>query len=272
MNSKTLLLMLSVLFVLCAALTSAVSAENLFFSSDPFGKEITETETETLTPTPTPTAELSPFPETVTAEPTGVPTATAVPAVRPSGAQVYHFFRLEDDCFTGCGPRPVYLPATGISGKAGPKPNSVNYKSTSFSIELPSVSASADLMIVPKVDGSYPVTWLGDKAGLLEGSAFPGQGGQTWIVGHNHIDNNEYGPFMDLGGLEIGDRIFVMDHADGSRTVYAVYDNFKVADDDLEAVYAAADRYPDTMTLITCEDERSGGGYANRRVVCAKQM
>lgn len=269
MNTKSIPLMLSVLLALCLALTSAVYAEDLFFSTDPFGKEITATETETPTPTPTPTADVSPVPQTATAQPTAVP---AVPTARPAGPIVYNFFRLEDDCFTGCGPRPVYLPATGISGKADPKPSSVNYESTAYSIELPSVNASADLMIVPKIDGSYPVTWLGDKAGLLAGSALPGEDGQTWIVGHNHIDNDEYGPFMDLGGLENGDRIFVMDHTDGSRLVYVVYDNIKVAADDLQAVYAAADRYPNTMTLITCEDERSDGGYTNRRVVCARPM
>ena len=77
---------------------------------------------------------------------------------------------------------------------------------------------------------------------------------------------------MDLGGLESGDRIFVMDHTDGSQMTYVIYENIKVAADDLDSVYAAADRYPNTMTLITCEDESSDGGYTNRRVVCARPM
>ena len=261
MKIKTLLLTLSVLLALCCAMTTAVSAEDLFFSENPFAEAAEDEPTATPTPTQTPT-----------------PTPTPI-------SVVYNFFRLDDgcdSCMPGYGPqpqpqprpqgRPVYLPATGITGKVGPKPASVNYESTHYSIELPSINAAADLMIVPKVDGEYPVTWLGKNAGVLEGSALPGEGGQTWIVGHNHIDADEYGPFMDLGGLESGDRIFVMDHTDGSQMTYVIYENIKVAADDLDSVYAAADRYPNTMTLITCEDESSDGGYTNRRVVCARPM
>ena len=55
-------------------------------------------------------------------------------------------------------------------------------------------------------------------------------------------------------------------------TVYEVYANVKVAADDVDSVYAAADEYADSLTLITCEDESVDGGYANRRVICAKPL
>ncbi len=99
----------------------------------------------------------------------------------------------------------------------------------------------------------------------------PGEG-QTWIAAHNHIDAEEYGPFANIGNLNSGDRVFIADHTDGTMTVYEVYANLKVAADDAESVYAAADEYADSLTLITCEDERVDGGYANRRIICAKPL
>ena len=163
------------------------------------------------------------------------------------------------------------LPATGINGAIAPRPLSVNYSSLGLSIELPSIGVSAEILNVPFVDDAYAVTWLGGSAGLLEGSAMPGEG-QTWIAAHNHIDAEEYGPFANLGRLNAGDRVFIADHTDGTMTVYEVYANLKVAADDAASVYDAADEYTDSLTLITCEDENVDGGYVNRRVICAKPL
>lgn len=183
---------------------------------------------------------------------------------------IFRLYGGEDGSKARCG-RNCALPATGINGAIAPRPKSVNYSILGLSIELPSLGVSAEILNVPFVDDAYAVTWLGGNAGLLEGSAMPGEG-QTWIAAHNHIDAEEYGPFANIGNLNSGDRVFIADHTDGTMTVYEVYANLKVAADDAESVYAAADEYADSLTLITCEDERVDGGYANRRVICAKPL
>ena len=199
--------------------------------------------------------------------------ADADAAANTAAVNSLEFFSLVDDepgakrsCSKNC-----VLPATGINGAVAPQPKSVNYSALGLSIELPSIGASADILEVPFTDDGYAVTWLGANAGLLEGSAMPGEG-QTWIAAHNHIDADEYGPFVNIGSLTEGDRVFIANQNDGTMTVYEVYANVKVAADDVDSVYAAADEYADSLTLITCEDESVDGGYANRRVICAKPL
>ena len=65
MKIKTLLLTLSVLLALCCAMTTAVYAEDLFFSENPFAEALAEDSTVTPTPTQTPTPTPTPStPET----------------------------------------------------------------------------------------------------------------------------------------------------------------------------------------------------------------
>lgn len=49
-----------------------------------------------------------------------------------------------------------------------------------------------------------------------------------------------------------------------------VYANEKLAETDGSAVETIAAKFDGSLTMITCEDERVEGGYANRRVVAAK--
>ena len=120
------------------------------------------------------------------------------------------------------------------------------------------------------MNGEYPVTWLGNGAGLLEGSAMPGKG-QSVLTGHNHLNMTEMGPFAGLGALSIGDRIFIRDENDEIQT-FVVYANEKVSENDINAVNRIIGTDPLSLTLITCEDERLEGGYANRRIIAAKPL
>ncbi len=74
----------------------------------------------------------------------------------------------------------VVLPRTGFSALRpqviAEKPLNINYKPVSLMLEIPSLSLSADIAEVPFVDGDYPITWLGESVGLLEGFALPGEG------------------------------------------------------------------------------------------------
>lgn len=164
------------------------------------------------------------------------------------------------------------LPHTGFSAihpeSLPAMPMDLNYQPLNLTLEIPSLSVSADIKQVPFADGEYPITWLGDSVGLLEGFAVPGKG-YTVLTGHNHLNNTEAGPFALLNAIEEGERIFVRD-AQNNIQIYVVYANQKISETDFSAVEAIATEYAGSLSLITCEDERVEGGYANRRLVAAK--
>ena len=164
------------------------------------------------------------------------------------------------------------LPRTGFSAlrpQALPEmPLDLNYQPLRWTLEIPSLSVAADLVKVPNVDGEYPITWLGEKVGLLEGFAMPGEG-YTVLTGHNHLNTTEAGPFALLSSVEEGDRIFVRDADDGMK-IFVVYANEKVSETEYDAVESIAVKYDGSLTMVTCEDERVEGGYANRRIVAAR--
>jgi LPXTG-site transpeptidase (sortase) family protein len=105
---------------------------------------------------------------------------------------------------------------------------------------------------------------------MLEGSALPGKG-RSVITGHNHLNTAEAGPFAGLSRLKEGDRIFIRNEQ-GVMQTFEVYANAKVAETDINAVNRLIGGDPLSLTLITCEDERPDGGYANRRVIAAKPL
>ena len=132
------------------------------------------------------------------------------------------------------------------------------------------LSVQTELVRVPAADGKYAVTWLGNAAGLLEGSALPGEG-RAVIAGHNHLNTTEAGPFALLRDLETDDRIFVLTPS-GELKTFSVYANQKIAEDDTAGLERIANARDHSLTFITCEDERPEGGYAARRIVAAAEI
>ena len=137
-------------------------------------------------------------------------------------------------------------------------------------LEIPALDVLSEIVEVPLSDGEYAVNWLGNSVGLLEGSAFPGNG-VTILAAHNHLNNTETGPFVMLSSMEEGERIFIRDSSSKLLT-YEVYANDKAAEDDVTAPDRIAGPYDNVLILITCEDETVSGGYANRRIVAARMI
>ena len=166
------------------------------------------------------------------------------------------------------------LPKTGFSAVSPQllpeKPLDLNYKPLRQTLEIPSASVNAEIVAVPFADGEYPVTWLGGDAGLLEGSAMPGKG-QSVLTGHNHLNMSEAGPFAGLKWVREGDRIFIRDERGGMQ-IFVVYASEKIAENDIDAVNRLISADWQSLTIITCEDERPDGGYASRRVIAAKPL
>jgi len=123
---------------------------------------------------------------------------------------------------------------------------------------------------VPDEASGWAVEWLGDRAGLLEGSALPGEG-ISYIAAHNHLNAEEAGPFLFIRDLKENDRIFIR-NANGDLMEFSVFANEMYGPDDFTLVQQKAQEYEKTLVLITCENESAEGGYLNRRVVFAKPI
>lgn len=165
------------------------------------------------------------------------------------------------------------LPKTGLTGPAGamlPGEASVSFEPLPMNLRIPSLDLSLDMVLVSAADGEYPVAELADKAGLLEGTDMPGEGWSV-LVGHNTLNDIDYGPFVRVGMLEPGDRFFIR-NGNGGLMIFEVYANEKIGAEDRGALFDTASRHLSTVTLMTCEDELSEGGYASRRIVSAKRI
>lgn len=197
------------------------------------------------------------------------PVRPAPPRPAPSRSNqnpypVVDFYRIQDNPVF----RPMYmLPSTGISGTGtAPVRESVKYAKTNMSLSIPRLNVNENIVIVPLVDGNYPVESLGSNIGLLEGSG-PGEDDLFVLAAHNHLDEEEKGPFDELSAMKVSDLIFVRGAKNASRT-FVVYANELFAADDIDGLLSYAK--PGCMILITCEDESVDGGYLNRRVIFAE--
>ena len=149
-------------------------------------------------------------------------------------------------------------------------PQDLNYKPLPMRLQIPSLELTTEVVMVPEVDGEYPVTWLGGRAGLLADYVAPGDG-RIFLAGHNHLSDTAAGPFAFLMWMNEGDRIFVTDQNNGLQ-LYAVYANEKIDADDTEGLDRISREYENSITLITCEDETENGEYANRRIIAARPL
>ena len=163
------------------------------------------------------------------------------------------------------------LPRTGFSSRLprslADKPLGINYDQTGMVLQIPSLDVITDIVQVPFAENEYPVQWLGDTAGLLQGSARPGEG-VSILTGHNHLSGTEAGPFAFLSQLEPGSKMFVL-KKNNETISFTVIRNELIAAEDMAALEVIANQYENTLTLLTCENERSGGGYADRRIITA---
>ena len=150
------------------------------------------------------------------------------------------------------------LPATGFApGRITPLPQSPRaaYSETGgLQIEIPRLGVSLPIVGVPLGPQGWDLTWLGEQAGYLEGTAFPSWSGNSAITGHVYLPDGRPGPFVRLGELGWGDEIIVRGF--GLRYIFSVREVRQVLPDDLSVL-----RHEDRpwVTLITCK------GYDERR-------
>jgi LPXTG-site transpeptidase (sortase) family protein len=133
-------------------------------------------------------------------------------------------------------------------------------------LQIPALSVDIPVVGIPQTASSWDITWLGDSAGWLNGTAFPGYEGNSVLVGHVYLSNGLPGPLLNLETLKWGDQILVQN---GNQTlVFAVTSVSLVKPND-----ASIFKHSDTpvITLVTCKGfDETTGHYRWRIVVKAK--
>jgi len=122
--------------------------------------------------------------------------------------------------------------------------------STNLRLEIPVLSLDIPIVGVVRKNDSWDVTWLGDHAGYLDGSAYPTWAGNTVLTGHVVNADGAPGVFAYISNLQIGDKIFI--HFGRQIFVYEVRENRKVLPSALSTVFQH-EPY-NWVTLVTCED------------------
>ncbi len=143
------------------------------------------------------------------------------------------------------------LPDTGFApGRITPlppQPEDLIYRETDLVLEIPKLGVEIPIVGVPRTEKGWEITWLMDRAGWLEGTAFPTWEGNTAITAHAYLPSGLPGPFQALGQLQWGDRILI--HAYGATYVYEVRNIAVVEPWDTSPL---APKEQDWLTLITC--------------------
>lgn len=143
-------------------------------------------------------------------------------------------------------------------------------------IVVPSIELDAPVRPMPwrnvQKNGLSVTEWQipADAAGYQEGSAFPGQQGNTVLAGHHNIEGRV---FENLWSLAPGDEVYL--YTEENMFSYVVEDNFLVRElgASLEQRYQNARWVNPTtderLTLVTCWPPT---GNAYRRIIVAKPV
>lgn len=164
---------------------------------------------------------------------------------------------------------PIVLPDTGFPRgqftSLPLQPASKAYTTSALMLDIPALNVAIPIVGVPQYEGRWDVSWLGNRAGYLEGSAFPTWSGNTVLTAHVYGSYGLPGPFMGLGRLRWGDEVVI--HAWGLRYIYEVRESFLTRP---SSQYPLQHEEYDWVTLLTCERyDALRGNYAYRRVVRA---
>ncbi|HEY5157126.1 MAG TPA: class F sortase, partial [Anaerolineales bacterium] len=134
-------------------------------------------------------------------------------------------------------------------------------------LEIPRLGVQMPIVGVPQsVDGTWDVSWLGNDAGWLQGSAFPTWTGNSVLTGHVYNPDGKPGPFVYLNQMWWDDKIIV--HAGGAQYIYTVRTVTQVSPNDTAAMMKH--QTIPWITLVTCRGyDQSSNSYKYRVLVRA---
>ena len=135
-----------------------------------------------------------------------------------------------------------------------------------FWLEIPRLGVRMNIVGVPESGDSWDVSWLGDQAGWLNGTAYPTSDGNSVLTGYVYLANGQPGPFVSLNTLWWGDQIVVHDGA--VQYIYEVRSVEQVTPDSVGAAFQH-ETLP-WITLVTCRGyDESSNSYRYRVLVGA---
>ena len=162
------------------------------------------------------------------------------------------------------------IPVTGFApGRVSllrEQPKALAYSAQSdLVLKIPSLRVEMPIIGVPFVDGGWDVSWLGNSAGYLAGTAFPTWDGNSVLTSHVYGADGLPGPFVGLNKLKWGDKVLV--EAFGQVYTYEVRTVYTVRPYDKRPFGHKDEPW---ITLITCKqyDEKTDS-YKLRTVVQA---
>ena len=152
--------------------------------------------------------------------------------------------------------------APGVSTILPPQSEDVVLRALDdFMLDVPKLGVRTPVVGVPHGSRGWDVIWLGNRAGYLEGTAFPTQLGTSLITAHVSDSSGDHGPFVDLSPLVWGDEIVL--RISGVEYVYQVTSSFVIHPDDISIL--RNDGYY-RLTLLTCR------GYDEVGDTCAYRL
>ncbi|MBE0529165.1 MAG: sortase [Thermoleophilia bacterium] len=137
--------------------------------------------------------------------------------------------------------------APGVVTQLPEKTADVYDTSNEILLEIPKLGIQIPVVGIPQSGSSWDVSWLGNEAGWLEGTAFPTMNGNSVLTSHVYNANGFPGPFVNLKSLRWGDIITVQ--AFGEKYTYMVQINRYQLPYQTSAL--APSENP-ILTLITC--------------------
>jgi LPXTG-site transpeptidase (sortase) family protein len=140
----------------------------------------------------------------------------------------------------------------------------LNYEN--LTLEIPSLKVNTEIVGIPILHAAWDISWLGNRAGWLQGTAFPTWAGNSVVTGHVWNADNTPGIFIDLKKLAWNDQIIV--HAWKQKYTYQVRSVQTIKPDAITQV-VKHENVP-WLTLLTCGDfNEKTGAYKTRELVRA---
>jgi LPXTG-site transpeptidase (sortase) family protein len=165
----------------------------------------------------------------------------------------------------------LLIPVTGFApNQVTPlpiQPADKTYKSLGkLQIEIPTLGINFPIVGAAITKNGWDLTWLQNSVAYLEGSAYPTLEGNTVLTAHVKDANNNLGPFSDIKGMQLGQKIYI--HVNRQVYVYQVRENEKILPSNISAAFKHEEY--SWVTLVTCEDYNAKTGlYKYRRMVRA---
>jgi LPXTG-site transpeptidase (sortase) family protein len=159
------------------------------------------------------------------------------------------------------------LPTSPVQ-TAAPTPTDDGVKVADNELYIPKIDIRAPIVYMDSIEEQAIMEKLKNGVGHFPGTAYPGENGNVFILGHSSYYWWEEGNFKEvfalLDRLEIGDKIYI--GYKGKKYVYQVTETKIVPPTDVSVLAQTASPQ---LTLMTCNPV---GTAINRLIIIAKQV